>query len=85
MTGKEIGGVVWHAGGECTCNAVVVGGHAKEGSGDGMSFNVVFLGEAGNKAVKMFAVGAFDTARSPTTRAKKMGSALWVNMQGWVW
>ena len=43
MTGKEVGDVVGHAGGECACDTVMVEGHAKEGGGDRVSFDVVFL------------------------------------------
>jgi len=61
MTGKEVGDVVGHAGGECACCAVMVESHAKEGRGDGVCFDVVLLGKACDKAVKVCTVCIFDT------------------------
>ena len=59
MTGKEVGDVIGHAGGERASDAIMVEGHAKEGGGDGVCFYMVLLGKACNKAVKVYTVGVF--------------------------
>ena len=60
MAGKQVGNIVGHAGGNSTCSTVVCDGHAKERRGDGMGFDVIFLGQACDEAVKMIAVSVFD-------------------------
>ena len=47
-------------GGDGACSTAVGDGHPKEGRGDGMGFDVAFLGQASDKTVKMNTVSAFN-------------------------
>ena len=85
MTGKEVGDVVGHAGDECACRAVMVEGHAKEGRGDGVCFDMVLLGEACYKAVKVCAVGVFDAVVVNYEGKKDSVDIVGEHVQGWVW
>ena len=58
--GKQVGNLIGRAGGDGACSTAVGDGHAKEGRGDGMGFDVAFLGQASDKTVKMNTVSAFN-------------------------
>jgi hypothetical protein len=72
MAGKQVGNIVGHAGGNSTCSTAVCDGHAKERRGDGMGFDVIFVGRARDEAVKMDTVSAFDAVV-----ANDQGKKIW--------